>query len=224
MLTCNSPRDFKFGTVGKPIPGVEIRIAADGEILARGPNLMQGYYGMPEATAEAIVDGWFYTGDIGSFDEDGFLRITDRKKDLIITSGGKNIAPSRIESVIGKDYYIEQIATVGEGKNYLSALIVPQFDALEEWAKERGLTFDSVSSMVKDSRVVAFIAERIEQQQKELAQYERIKKFTLLADRFTQMGGEITPTLKNIRKAIAAKYKQVIDSMYSSEDEDHMEK
>ncbi len=220
MLTCNSPGDFKFGTVGKPIPGCEIRIAEDGEILARGPNLMQGYFGMPEATAEVIVDGWFHTGDIGSFDEDGFLRITDRKKDLIITSGGKNIAPSRIESVIGKDYYIDQIATVGEGRNYLTALVVPQFEALEVWAKEHGITFDSMKSMVKDARVVAFIAERIEQQQKELAHYEKIKKFTLLADRFSQLGGEITPTLKNIRKTIAAKYQNLIESMYSNDDEE----
>jgi long-chain acyl-CoA synthetase len=217
MLTCNAPGDFKFGTVGKPIVGVEIRIADDGEILARGPNLMQGYWGMPEATAEAIVDGWFHTGDIGSFDEDGFLRITDRKKDLIITSGGKNIAPSRIESIIGGDYYIEQIAAVGDGRNYVSALIVPQFEALDEWAKEKGMTFDSMKSMVRDARVIAFIAERIEQRQKELAQYEKIKKFTLLSDRFSQMGGEITPTLKNIRKTIAQKYNDVIESMYSDD-------
>jgi long-chain acyl-CoA synthetase len=217
MLTCNAPGDFKFGTVGKPIIGVEIKIAADGEILARGPNLMQGYYGMPEATAEAIVDGWFHTGDIGSFDEDGFLRITDRKKDLIITSGGKNIAPSRIESIIGADYYIDQIAAVGEGRNYISALIVPQFEALEEWAKEHGVSSDSLKSMVKDPRVIAFFAERIEEQQKELAQYEKIKKFTLLSDRFSQIGGEITPTLKNIRKTIAQKYQSIIDAMYADD-------
>jgi long-chain acyl-CoA synthetase len=217
MLTCNAPGDFKFGTVGKPIVGVEIKIAPDGEILARGPNLMQGYYGMPEATAEAIVDGWFHTGDIGSFDEDGFLRITDRKKDLIITSGGKNIAPSRIESIIGADYYIDQIAAVGEGRNYISALIVPQFEALEEWAKENGVSSDSLKSMVKDPRVIAFFAERIEAQQKELAQYEKIKKFTLLSDRFSQIGGEITPTLKNIRKTIAQKYQEIIDSMYADD-------
>lgn len=218
MLTCNAPDEFKFGTVGKPIIDVEIKIADDGEILARGPNLMQGYYRMPEATSEAIVDGWFHTGDIGSFDDDGFLRITDRKKDLIITSGGKNIAPSRIESIIGADYYIDQIAAVGEGKNYISALIVPQFEALEQWAKERGVTFDSVKSLVKDARVIAFFAERIEAQQKELAQYEKIKRFTLLSDRFSQLGGEITPTLKNIRKAIAQKYRDVIESMYSDQD------
>ena len=220
MLTCNAPGDFKFGTVGKPIVGVEIKIAADGEILARGPNLMQGYYGMPEATAEAIVDGWFHTGDIGSFDEDGFLRITDRKKDLIITSGGKNIAPSRIESIIGGDYYIDQIAAVGEGRNYISALIVPQFEALEEWAREHGVSTDSLQSMVKDPRVIAFFAERIEQQQKELAQYEKVKKFTLLSDRFSQIGGEITPTLKNVRKVIASKYQSLIESMYSPGDDE----
>lgn len=217
MLTCNAPGDFKFGTVGKPIVGVELRIADDGEILARGPNLMQGYYGMPSATAEAIVDGWFHTGDIGSFDDDGFLRITDRKKELIITSGGKNIAPSRIESIIGADYYIDQIAAVGDGKNFISALIVPQFEALEQWAKEHGVSSDSVKSMVKDARVIAFFAERIEQQQKELAQYEKVKKFTLLSDRFSQLGGEITPTLKNIRKTIAQKYHDIIDAMYADD-------
>ena len=217
MVTCNRPDDFRFGTVGKVIPGCEIRIASDGEILVRGRNVMRGYYGRPRETMETFEDGWLKTGDIGDFDADGFLRITDRKKDIIITSGGKNIAPSRIESVIGQDYYIEQVAAVGDGRHYLSALIVPHFEALEQWARERGITYDSLCAMVKDARIVAFIAERVEQQQAVLARHEQVKKFTLLADRFSQMGGEITPTLKNVRSAIAAKHAQVINAMYAGE-------
>ena len=221
MLTCNRPGDFKFGTVGKPIPGCELRIAPDGEILARGGNVTRGYYNRPRETAEAFEAGWFKTGDIGEFDQDGFLRITDRKKDLIITSGGKNIAPSRIESVIGKDYYIDQVAAIGEGRHYVAALVVPHFEALEEWARERGLTYDSLRTLVRDARVVAFIAERIERQQAVLAHHERIKRFALLSERFSQMGGEITPTLKNIRAAIAEKYEHVIDGMYAARDHDN---
>ncbi|HSK10856.1 MAG TPA: long-chain fatty acid--CoA ligase, partial [Vicinamibacterales bacterium] len=173
MLTCNRPGDFRFGTVGKPIPGCELKIAADGEILARGTNVMREYFGKPEQTREVFEDGWLKTGDIGAFDADGFLRITDRKKDLIITSGGENIAPSRIESVIGKDYYIDQVAAVGEGRHYVAALVVPQFEALEEWARERGLTYESLRALVLDARVVAFFAERIEKQQAVLAGHEK---------------------------------------------------
>jgi long-chain acyl-CoA synthetase len=215
MLTCNRPGDFKFGTVGKVIPHCELKIAADGEILARGPNVSRGYFNRPQDTIDMFEDGWFKTGDIGSFDEDGYVRITDRKKDLIITSGGKNIAPSRIESIIGQDYYIEQVAAIGDGRHHLSALVVPHFEALEQWAKERGITYDSMVAMVKDHRIVAFIAERIEARQAELAQHERVKKFTLLHERFSQMGGELTPTLKNIRSAIAEKYAHLIDAMYA---------
>jgi long-chain acyl-CoA synthetase len=215
MLTCNRPGDFKFGTVGKVIPHCELKIAADGEILARGPNVTRGYFNRPQDTIDMFEDGWFKTGDIGSFDEDGYVRITDRKKDLIITSGGKNIAPSRIESIIGQDYYIEQVAAIGDGRHHLSALVVPHFEALEQWAKERGITYDSMVAMVKDHRIVAFIAERIDARQAELAQHERVKKFTLLHERFSQMGGELTPTLKNIRSAIAEKYAHAIEAMYA---------
>jgi len=194
-----------------------VKIAADGEILARGPNVALGYFDRPKDTIEMFEDGWFKTGDIGSFDDDGYLRITDRKKDLIITSGGKNIAPSRIESIIGQDYYIEQVAAIGDGRHHLSALVVPHFEALEQWAKERGITYDSMVAMVKDHRIVAFMKERIDARQAELAQHERVKKFTLLHERFSQMGGELTPTLKNIRAAIAEKYAHAIEAMYSGD-------
>jgi long-chain acyl-CoA synthetase len=220
MLTCNRPGDFRFGTVGKVIPGCELRIAPDGEVLARGPNVTRGYFGKPKETAEAFEGGWLKTGDIGAFDAEGFLRITDRKKDLIITSGGRNIAPSRIESIIGQDYYIEQVAAVGDGRRHVAALVVPHFEALEQWAKERGITYDSFLAMVKDHRIVDFIAQRIEQRQQVLPHHERVKKFTLLTERFSQMGGELTPTLKNIRAAIAAKYAHAIESMYSGDKRD----
>jgi long-chain acyl-CoA synthetase len=217
MVTCNRPGEFRFGTVGKPIPGCEVTIAADGEILVRGPNVMAGYFGRERETAEAFEDGWLKTGDIGEYDPDGFLRITDRKKDLIITSGGKNIAPALVESVIGKDYYIDQVAAVGEGRSYVAALVVPQFEALEAWARERGLGYESLRALVRDARVLAFIGERIQEQQAVLARHERVKRFALLSERFSQGGGEITPTLKNVRAAIAAKYASVINAMYSAE-------
>jgi long-chain acyl-CoA synthetase len=220
MLTCNRPGDFRFGTVGKVIPGCELKIAPDGEILARGPNVTRGYFGRPKETAEVFENGWFKTGDIGEFDEDGFLRITDRKKDLIITSGGKNIAPSRIESIIAQDYYIEQVAAVGDGRHHVAALVVPHFEALELWAKERGITFDSFMAMVKDHRIVDFIGQRIDERQRVLPHHERVKKFTLLTERFSQMGGELTPTLKNIRAAIAEKYAHAIESMYAADKKD----
>jgi long-chain acyl-CoA synthetase len=216
VLTCNRPGDFEFGTVGKVIPGCELKVAPDGEILVRGRNVMRGYYGKPTATAEAFEDGWFKTGDVGELDERGFLRITDRKKDLIITSGGKNIAPSRIESVLGQDYYIEQVAAIGDGRHHVAALVVPHFEALEQWARERGIAFDSFRAMVKDHRIVDFIGQRIDERQAELPRYERVKKFTLLHERFSQVGGELTPTLKNIRTAIAKKYANAIDAMYAS--------
>ena len=217
MLTCNRPGDFRFGTVGKVIPGCELRIAPDGEVLARGPNVMRDYFAKPKETAEVFEDGWFKTGDIGEFDEDGFLRITDRKKDLIITSGGKNIAPSRIESIIGQDYYIEQVAAVGDGRHHVAALVVPHFEALELWARQRGLTYDSLVAMVRDHRIVDFIGQRIDERQQALPHHERVRKFTLLTERFSQLGGELTPTLKNIRAAIAAKYAHAIESMYSGD-------
>ena len=172
--------------------------------------------GRPEDTAEFIEDGWFKTGDIGEFDDDGFVRVTDRIKDLIITRRQEH-RPGRIESIIGQDYYIEQIAAVGDGRHYVSALVVPHFEALELWAKQRGLTYDSFMAMVKDHRIVDFIGQRIDERQQALPHHERVKKFTLLTERFSQLGGELTPTLKNIRAAIVAKYAHAIESMYSGE-------
>lgn len=217
VITCNRPAEFKFGTVGKVISDTEIKISDKGEILTRGGNLMKGYYNNPGATAEAIVDGWFHTGDVGVIDSEGYLRITDRIKDLIITSQGKNVAPQHIETLVGMDHYIEQVSTIGDGRKYMSALVVPSFVPLEEYAKEKGIEFSSRDDLVKNPEIIKFYKERINAASKGLANYEQIKRFTLLANDFTQEGGEITPTLKIKRKIVAQKYKDVIDSMYGDD-------
>ncbi len=214
MISYNTPQAFRFGTVGKPVPGCEVRIAETGEIQVKGPQVMKGYYNNPEKTAEDIVDGWFKTGDIGEFDEDGFLKITDRIKDLIITSGGKNIAPQKIESYVGKDFYIEQVVTIGEKRNFISALIVPAFEALEAWAEENSISYKDMDELVAHPKVVDFYKERIDMHSDNLAQYETIKKFVILKEPFSIEGGEITPTLKLKRKAINDKYKHLVESMY----------
>jgi long-chain acyl-CoA synthetase len=214
MLTANCPGAFRFGTVGRPVAGCEIKLADDGEILAKGPNVMKGYYNKPEATDRVLRDGWLYTGDIGVLSEDGYLSITDRKKDLIITSGGKNVAPQRIETAVGKDHYIEQIAVVGERQPFIGALIVPFFTALEELAERKKWEFKSRVELIQLPEVLQFFRERIDAQSGELANYERIKEFRLLPDDFTLAGGEITPTLKVKRNSIAMKYQNLVEDIY----------
>ncbi len=215
MISYNTPDAFKFGTVGKPVPGCRVKIAENGEILVKGPQVMKGYYNNPEKTSQAIVDGWFRTGDVGEFDSDGFLKITDRIKDIIITSGGKNIAPQRIETLIGKDFFIEQIVTIADKRKFVSALVVPSFEALETWAAKKQIPFGSRDELVSHPEVIQFFAKRIEIHSKTLARYETIKKFRLISEPFTVEGGEITPTLKLKRKNINEKYKDLIDSIYN---------
>ncbi len=214
MITCNCPGGFKFGTVGRPIKGCEVKIGDNGEILARGGNIMKGYYNKPEETKDTFVDGWFKTGDVGVVDEDGFVRITDRIKDLIITAQGKNIAPQYIETMIGKDHYIEQIATFGDNRKFMTALIVPSFPALEAYARENNISFSSREDLVKKPEIIEFYSKRIKDLSKDLANYEKIIRFSLIANEFTQDGGEITPTMKIKRKVVSEKYKSVIDEMY----------
>jgi long-chain acyl-CoA synthetase len=217
MLTANAPGEFRFGTVGKPVVDVELKIAESGEILAKGPNVMAGYFNKPEATAEVFSDGWFHTGDVGHFDEDGFLIITDRIKDLIVTSGGKNVAPQWVETVVGKDPFIEQLAVLGDSRKYISALVVPSFDVLSEWAKRQKLNFESHEDLVRMPEVIRHMTERITRQSKQLAPFEKIKRFTLMAKEFTMQAGEITPTLKVKRRVIHEKYKDLIERMYSKD-------
>lgn len=218
VVTVNTFKAFKFGSVGKPIRNTEVRIAPDGEILISGPGVMKGYYKKEAETKEAFdAEGWFRTGDIGYFDEEGFLSITDRKKDIIITAGGKNIAPQNIENLIKADSYIREVVLHGDRRPYLTALIEPNFDALKGLALRQGIPYIKAEELARHPRVREFIASRIEERQKDLPNYEKIRNFTLLESKLTIEGGEITPTLKVKRKVVAEKYRDIFDGMYRSE-------
>ncbi len=217
VITCNRPDRLKPGTVGLPLEEVEVRIAEDGEILTRGPHVMKGYFGKTEATAEAIEpDGWFHTGDIGFLDGDGFLVITDRKKDIIVTSGGKNIAPQPIENRIKSHKFVAEVVMIGNRRSFATALVVPNFDVLEAWAKAQGIQSQPREELVKRPEVVSHYLTIVDQMTPELAQFEKIKKVALLAHEFSQEKGEITPTLKVKRRVIEERYRPLIDAMYSS--------
>ena len=176
VITCNRPEDLKFGTVGKPVPGVEVRIAEDGEILARGPNIMKGYYKMEAATREAFEGDWFRTGDVGHVDEEGFLVITDRKKDILVTSGGKNVAPQPIENLLKSTTYIMNAVVLGDRRRFISALIVPDFDKLESYARKKGIAFQDRKELVRNEAILAFIQQEVDKAQVNLSRYEKIKK------------------------------------------------
>lgn len=215
VIAVNPLDDFRFGTVGKPIPGVEVRIAGDGEILARGPNIMQGYWNNKEATVEVLDrEGWLHTGDIGMFDQDGYLHITDRKKHLFISSGGKNIAPAPIENLFLTSKYIEQFVLVGDRRMYCSALIVPDFDALREYANTHGIKFADNADLIGCPAINKLIDENIDALQKDLANFERVRRFALLAKPFTIEEGELTPSLKIRRNVVEEKYSHLIEELY----------
>ncbi len=212
---CNRPQNYRFGTVGTPLPGVETRIADDGEILVRGPNIMREYYGKPEATREAIdSDGWFHTGDIGVIEASGHLRITDRKKDLIITAGGKNVAPQNIENAFKALCPLaSQMMVYGDKKQYLSALITLGPDALAAWAKEHNVSGDYAALSQRED-VRAVVEGYVKKLNEGLASYETIKKFTILDRDFDMDSGELTPTLKVKRKFCNEKYRAQLEAMY----------
>lgn len=214
VLTCNAPGAFKFGTVGKPLKGVEIKIGEGGEILVRGPNVMQGYYRRPVETENAFVGGWLRTGDVGEIDREGYLHITDRLKDILITAHGENVAPLRVETLVGEDHYIDQIVILGDRRKFISALIVPFFPALEQYAHEQEIAYSCRTELVYNPAVIRFYRQRIDAHSSELAGYEKIRRFTLLDRAFTQEAGELTPTLKTKRQVIAEKYREVVDRMY----------
>ena len=214
VLTGNTLEDYRFGSAGQAVPGVELKIAPDGEILARGPNIMQGYYKREEETREVMEGGWLHTGDIGRLDPDGFLFITDRKKDLIVTAGGKNVAPQPIESVLGLNPYIAGAVVVGEGRRFISALVVPDFEKLEAYARANNILFRDRAELCSRPDIVDFILAEVNRSTPDLASYERVKKIALLDRDFDIASGEITPTLKVRRATVEAKYKGLIDSLY----------
>jgi long-chain acyl-CoA synthetase len=215
VLTVNTPQRARLGSVGPAIPGVTLQIAEDGEILAKGPNIMKGYYNNPEATAEVIdAEGWFHTGDIGHLDADGFLFITDRKKELIVNAYGKNIAPAPIENALKASRYVSQAVVLGDKHKFLTALLVPDFDALRPWARGQGVAFGSDEELVAAPQVRQLIAGEVEPVNAKLARYERIQAWDLIPAEFTIEGGELTPTQKVKRRIINSKYKDKIDALY----------
>jgi long-chain acyl-CoA synthetase len=219
VIAFNTLDHRRLGSVGRVIAGVEVRIAADGEILTRGPNVMKGYFNNPEATAAAIdPEGWFHTGDIGHVDADGFLHITDRKKDLIINAYGKNIAPQPIENLLKTSPYIATPVLIGDRRKFVSLLFVPNFEALQREAKARGLAPMSNAELVRDPRIIGVVQKEIDRFNATLDKQEKIRRFTMLPQDFTIEGGEITPSLKVKRRVVDEKFKSLIDSMYVDEE------
>ncbi|HXI91529.1 MAG TPA: long-chain fatty acid--CoA ligase [Blastocatellia bacterium] len=221
VIAVNTLEHNRIGSVGRPLPGLDIKIAEDGEILTRGPHVFQGYFNKPADTVAAFTDEpaeserWFKTGDIGLFDPDGFLFITDRKKDLIKTSGGKYVAPQMIEGMINQSEFVEQAVIVGDKRKYVSALIVPDFERLRAWAKEQGVGTTDKRELIADRRVVDMIKADVNRLTRELADYEKVKRIGLLAEEFSIDGGELTPTLKVKRRVVEEKYGELIESLYS---------
>jgi len=217
IITANTLEEIRLGTVGKAFPDVEIRIAEDGEILTRGPHVMQGYYENEEATRAAIdPDGWFATGDVGSLDSDGFLAILDRKKDIIVTAGGKNIAPQPIENRFKMDKFLSECVLIGDKRKYIVALLLPNFENLLRYAKEHDILYTSVSGLVSDPRIVDLYQRRVDKYNAQLARFEQVKRFHLLDHEMTIDGGELTPSMKVKRNKIEERYREQIDSLYET--------
>ncbi len=223
VISVNTPANFRIGTVGKPVAGVEIDIAGDGEILTRGPHVMKGYFNKPTATAEAIdSERWFHTGDIGEI-RDGFLAITDRKKDIIVTAGGKNISPQPIENKIKTNKFVSQAVMIGDKRKFPIILIVPNWDSLNKWARQENITAPSPAQMLALPAVRKKMEQEIESEISDLARYERPKKIGLLERDFSIEQGELTPTLKVKRRVVDKTYKALIDDLYASGEETDLE-
>ncbi|MBC7898776.1 MAG: long-chain fatty acid--CoA ligase [Saprospiraceae bacterium] len=216
VITSSNPIDVRLGKVGKPIRNMKVRIAADGEIEATGPAVMLGYYNKPDATREAFTeDGWFKTGDIGDLDEDGFLCITDRKKELFKTSGGKYIAPSPIEQMIRSSRFVNQVVLVGNERKFAAALIVPNFEQLASYAKIKQLDIKTPKDFCESPKIIDLLERQIDGLTQNLSRYEKVKRIAFLENEFTVDGGELTPTLKIKRRVVDEKYKDIIDKIYA---------
>jgi len=216
VICVNGPEDNRIGTVGRPIRHVEVRIAADGEIETRGPNIMRGYYNKPDATREVFTpDGWFKTGDVGELDSEGYLRITDRKKELFKTSGGKYVAPQVLEQRIKQSRFVNQVVLVGAGRKFPAALIVPDWEALRSYAQHKGLDIRTAADFCRHPRVIDLLQRQVDSLTQDLSRFERVKRVALLEKELTVSGGELTPTLKVKRRVIDEKYKHIIDRIYA---------
>ncbi len=214
VISFNNRESYRIGTVGKPIGGVEVKIADDGEILTRGPHVMKGYWKNPQATAETIIDGWLYTGDVGKLDEDGFLTITDRKKDLFVTSAGKNIAPAELEHLLTSDEYIDQAIAYGDGRQFVSALVVPNFPLLDAKLDELNCKLEIEDECVRNADILDFYQDRVDQIMQAVSNPERVKRILLLARPFQVEDGELTATLKVRRGHIVEKYESLLAGLY----------
>jgi long-chain acyl-CoA synthetase len=214
--TTNLPGDFRLGTVGKALPGVEVKLADDGEILVRGGNVVPGYYKDPEKTAETFdADGWLHTGDIGTVDEDGYFKVVDRKKELIITAGGKNISPANLEGWLKQHPLIGQAAAIGDRRPYVSALIVLDAEVAPGWARDNGIEFTDLASFSQDQRVLREIEKAVEEANQHVSNVEQVKRWTVLPTEWTAESEELTPTLKLKRRVVRTKYADVVDTLYT---------
>jgi len=218
VIALNTPIHHRMGSVGMPLPNIELELAEDGELLVRGPSVFSGYWHKPAATAECLdADGWFRTGDIAHLDADGFLSITDRKKELLKTSGGKLVAPQPIENKLKNSVFVAQAALVGDRHKFICALISPNFAALEEWARHHGINANSRAVLVAESRVVALYADVVREVNGSLANFESLKRFRIVADEWSQESGELTPSMKIKRRVLTTQYAAVIDELYADE-------
>ncbi len=218
VIALNTPLNQRMGTVGRPLPNVELKLAGDGELLIRGPSVFGGYWQKPAATAECFdEEGYFRTGDIGHLDADGFLSITDRKKELLKTSGGKMVAPQPIENKLKNNVLVAEAALVGDKHKFICVLLSPNFVALENWARQRGIDAKSRKELVADERIIALYGEIVREVNSGLANFETLKRFKVVAEEWTQESGELTPSMKLKRRAIMARYAEVVADLYADE-------
>lgn len=214
VIAFNREEKFRFGTVGIPLDGIDVKIGEEGEILTKGPCVMLGYLNKPAETADALKDGWFHTGDLGAIDKDGFLRITGRKKELIVTSNGKKVAPRPIEEALERDPLIVRSVLYGEGRKFITALIVPDRAAVESYAKERKIAYDSYAELLRNPEIVRWVESHVDEITRDLASFEKIKYFHLLENDFTQSAGELTPTLKVKREVVLSRHRETLEAFY----------